>query len=189
MLNRCEHGREEGALLSILVAVAALSRQQYPQLNDRARFEKLHRQYHDWTHREIEFRGTLINTDHLLTPGCACQLVHEAALPPDLRIDHHFADPSSISVRAGGAPEHTVLISPAWLPNLADQTRRRAGERTGDRQTAPASQNLPSQPTSSSEACSSTITSRLSTGRRRPRALAGATARPCWPSWSTSRTG
>lgn len=60
-----------------------------------------------------------------------CQLVHEAALPPDLWVDHHFADSSSLSIRAGGPPEHTVLISPAWLQHLADQTRRRAGKRTG----------------------------------------------------------
>lgn len=117
------HGREEGALLNILVAVAALARQSHPALGDRAGFEALLRQYHNWT-IEVEFRGTPVDTDHLLYTWLRCHLVHEATLPPDIRIDHDFTAPASLSIRAGGPPEHTVLLSPGWLDHLADQTRR-----------------------------------------------------------------
>lgn len=117
------HGRGEGALLNILVAVAALARQRHPALGDRAGFEALLREYHNWT-IEVEFRGTLVNTDHLLYTWLRCHLVHEATLPPDIRIDHDFADPASLSIRAGGPPEHTVLLSPGWLNHLTEQTQR-----------------------------------------------------------------
>lgn len=126
-----KHGRDEGALLSILVAVAALARRQHPSLGDRAGFETLLREFHDWT-IEVEFRGALVDTDHLLYKWLRCHLVHEAAMPPDIRIDYDFTDPTSLSVRAGGPPEHTLLLTPAWLQHLTDQTRQQT-RATGDK--------------------------------------------------------
>lgn len=119
-----QHDHYEGALLSTLVAVAALARRRYPNAGDREGFQKLLKTFHDWT-IEVEFRGSPVDTDHLLYKWMRCQLVHEAALPPDLRIDHGFTVPDSLSVRAGGGSDRTVLLTPAWINFLIDQTRRR----------------------------------------------------------------
>lgn len=139
-----DHGREDGALLSLLVAVAALARLEYPNLGDRVRFETLLRQYHKWT-IEVEFRGSLVDTDHLLYKWLRCHLVHEAAMPPDIRIDHTIADPTSLTVRAGGPPEHTVLLSPGWLQHLTDETKKRLAQRTNPK--SPAGLKAADEPT------------------------------------------
>ncbi|AMD88192.1 hypothetical protein AXF14_12130 [Actinomyces radicidentis] len=62
----------------------------------------------------VEYRGQQVNLDHLFYKWLRCELVHSAKLPDDLRIDDEFSDPNSRSVRAGGPPEYTVLLSPGW---------------------------------------------------------------------------
>ena len=62
----------------------------------------------------VEYRGQQVNLDHLSYKWLRCELVRSAKLPDDLRIDDEFSDPNSRSVRAGGPPEYTVLLSPGW---------------------------------------------------------------------------
>lgn len=113
------HGRESGAMLSALVAIAAIAKQRYPDAGDRERFESFMRAAHEWT-ISIEFRGQQTELDHLFYKWMRCELVHDASLPIDLRIDHQFADPASLAVRAGGEPEKVAMITPAWFGFLTD---------------------------------------------------------------------
>lgn len=106
--------RREGALLSVLVAVSATAQRVLPDVKgDRSRFETFLKSTHDWK-VEVEYRGGLIDLDHLFYKWLRCSLVHEAALPPDLRFDERVGDSSIWTVRAGGAPDHCVLLSLGW---------------------------------------------------------------------------
>lgn len=109
-----EHHRHEGAFLNVLIAVAATARKTFPEIKgDRESFERFMKTTHDWT-TSIEYRGQQIDVDHFFYKWLRCELIHTAALPIDLRIDNEFADPASYTVRAGGAPDHTVLLTPGW---------------------------------------------------------------------------
>lgn len=110
------------ALLSVLVATAAVARQAYPKLGDHAGFEALLRSSHG-RRISVEFRGQQVDIDHLLYKWLRCQLVHEGALPVDLRIDPNFADPSTLGIRAGGEPDRVLLLTPAWFDFLAGIVR------------------------------------------------------------------
>jgi len=86
------HGRQEGALLSVLVAVAGTSRKRYPKETiggDREAFTKFVgeemktitggvKNFH------IQFRGDLILLQDLLYRFVRCKLAHEAELPEDI---------------------------------------------------------------------------------------------------------
>lgn len=121
LLWRC--GRREGALLSTLVAVGASARRAFPHIKgDRAAFLAFMKTTHGWT-ITVEHRGTQVDIDHLLYKWLRCELVHEASLPPDVRIDDHFEAPDSCAVRAGGAPNYTVLLSPGRYRFLVDALR------------------------------------------------------------------
>lgn len=112
-------GRREGALLSIIVAVAASARRAHPSLTDRAAFVTFLKSRHAWT-ISVEFRGEQWDLDALFYKWLRCELVHEAGLPVDIRIG---ASLTGLEVRAGGPPEDVVLISPDWFGYLADAAR------------------------------------------------------------------
>ena len=117
------YGRREGALLIVLVAVAATAQRTFPGIKgDRAAFEAFMRTTHDWT-IAVEHRGEAVDMDHLFYKWLRCELVHKGSLPPDVRIDDNFPDPMACGVRAGGKPEYTVLLSPGWYPFLASAVR------------------------------------------------------------------
>jgi hypothetical protein len=46
-----------------------------------------------------------------------CELVHDGGLPIDLHFIEN-AEPGELSVRAGGAPNYVLLISPGWFDQL-----------------------------------------------------------------------
>lgn len=120
------HHRREGALLIVLVATAATARKTFPQITgDRASFEAFMKTTHDRT-ISVEYRGQQVDLDHLFYKWLRCELVHTATLPVDLRIDDTFSDPDSCSVRAGGAPNHAVLLSPGWYYFLTSAIRNAA---------------------------------------------------------------
>lgn len=118
-----KNGRREGALLCVLVAISATARQRFPNAaGDRDAFETFMKTTHGWT-IGIEYRGGTVDMDHLLYKWLRCELVHNGALPPDLRIDDDFTDPAACGVRAGGAPAYTVLLSPGWYQFLVQAVR------------------------------------------------------------------
>lgn len=115
------NGRREGAFLMALVAVAAAGRLAHPEIRgDRANFVAFLKDSHNWT-SSVEYRGKQVDLDLLFYKWMRCELVHNGRLPIDLRIDNSFADPRSCTVRAGGKPDYTVLVSPGrfWFLSSA----------------------------------------------------------------------
>jgi hypothetical protein len=112
-------GRREGALLLTMVAVAASARLAHPGLADRDCFVTFLKTRHSWT-ISVEFRGEQWDLDALFYKWLRCQLVHEAGLPVDIRIDNSL---TGLEVRAGGAPEFLLLIAPGWFDYLACTAR------------------------------------------------------------------
>ncbi len=109
-----DHCRYEGALLVALLAVQATARKAHPRKRDREAFEEFLRGAHT-TSVSVEYRGSLVDVDHLFWKWLRCELVHTGSLPVDLRIDCGFADPGHLVIRAGGHPDFTVLITPGWF--------------------------------------------------------------------------
>jgi len=111
-----EHEHHEGALLNVLVAVAASARKQYPKLKDRESFVaflepeivKISR----ISMAGIAFRDKMWTPAELFYKWFRCQLVHEGELP----IDAQFVDKgSALFVQAGGDPGPPLQISYAWF--------------------------------------------------------------------------
>ena len=59
-----ENGREEGAFLSALIAVAATARLSYPKMKDRECFEQFLRDTHS-VRLSVEYRGKCHSIDHI----------------------------------------------------------------------------------------------------------------------------
>jgi len=116
-------GRREGALLNVLVAVAATAQITHPCVRgDRKRFVAFLRSNHSWR-ISIEYRGQQVDVDELLYKWLRCELVHKAEIPVDIRIDDGFADPDTCSIQAGGSPEYEVLLSPGWYDFLVQSVK------------------------------------------------------------------
>ena len=114
-----ENGRQEGAFLSALVAVAATSRRRFPDhkaVRDREAFERFVAAAHT-VHLSVEYRGKVHPIEHVLYKWLRCELVHEGEIPIDIAFmpDDH---PDALSVRAGGAPEFVLMFSHGWLHHL-----------------------------------------------------------------------
>ena len=112
-------GRREGALLLAMVALAASARRAHPGTTDRDAFVTFLKSRHAWT-ISVEFRGDQWDLDALFYKWLRCELVHEAGLPVDIRIDNSL---TGLGVRAGGAPEFLLLIAPGWFDYLASTAR------------------------------------------------------------------
>ncbi|MGD0247945.1 MAG: hypothetical protein ABSB75_02725 [Candidatus Limnocylindrales bacterium] len=112
-------GRRKGALLSIMVAVAASARRAHPGLKDRDAFVTFLKSRHAWT-ISVESRRVLWDLDALFYQWLRCELAHEAGLPVDIRIDDSLG---GLEVRAGGPPTYLVSISPDWFNHLAYAVR------------------------------------------------------------------
>jgi len=114
-----ENGRQEGAFLSALVAVAATSRRRFPNrkvVSDREAFEWFVSAAHT-VHLSVEYRGEVHPIEHVLYKWLRCELVHEGEVPFDIAFmpDDY---PGSLSVRAGGVPEFVLKFSHGWLHHL-----------------------------------------------------------------------
>jgi hypothetical protein len=105
------NGRREGALLNVLIAVAASSRDAHPSLGDHKAFVQFLKSTHQWT-MSVEFRGQQVDVDEMFYTWLRCELVHTGSLPMDIRIADEL---DGLSLRAGGAPDYVVLVSPAWF--------------------------------------------------------------------------
>ena len=109
--------RREGAFLVALVAVAARARREYPRpASDRDAFER----FIESRFRlriSIEFRGELRPLERVFYKWMRCELVHDGGLPVDLRFMEN-TEPGELSVRADGAPNYVLLISPSWFDQL-----------------------------------------------------------------------
>ncbi|MEV4201084.1 hypothetical protein [Micromonospora globbae] len=105
--------RREGALLSLLVALSAAARIEYPNTGDGAAFRRFLAARHTWN-ISVEHRGQLVTVDQLMWKWLRCELAHEATLPFDVQFYEPAADPGGLVIRAGGAPSYCVLLSAEW---------------------------------------------------------------------------
>lgn len=114
-----EHGRLEGAFLSVLVAVAASARRQFPDrkaVGDRESFERFLTGAHS-VRISLEYRGECYPVEHIFYKWLRCELVHEGGVPVDIQFMPDNK-PGFMSIRAGGAPEYVLKISHGWFYNL-----------------------------------------------------------------------
>ena len=107
-----KNGREEGAFLSTLIAVAATARLRYPKMKDRECFEQFLRDAHLPILR-VEYRGECQPIEHIFYKWLRCQLVHEGGLPIDIQFMR-----GTMSLRAGGAPEYIMKIGHGWFDHM-----------------------------------------------------------------------
>ena len=114
-----ENDRFEGAFLNALIAVAATSRQHYPDLKksgDRKPFEAFLRNALGSIRLGVEFRGKHYPIETILYTWLRCELVHEGSVP----IDIEFIDHDGLTVRAGGAPNYILKLSRGWFHFLIE---------------------------------------------------------------------
>ena len=111
-----KQGRQEGAFLSALIAVAATSRKRYPRANDRECFEQFLRDSHT-ARLSVEYHGECHPIEHVFYKWLRCQLVHEGGIPFDIQFMEE-TEHRSVSVRAGGAPEYILKIGIGWFNHM-----------------------------------------------------------------------
>jgi hypothetical protein len=111
-----DRGRQEGAFLSVLIAVAATARRRYPKMKDREAFEQFLRDSHSVT-LSVEYRGECRPIERVFYKWMRCQLVHEGGIPVDIEFMQDV-EPGSMSVRAGGAPEFILKIGTGWFQHM-----------------------------------------------------------------------
>jgi hypothetical protein len=111
-----DKGRQEGAFLSALIAVAATARKRYPETRDREAFEQFLRDSHTVT-LSVEYRGECQPIEHVFYKWLRCQLVHEGGIPVDIQFMQDV-QPGSMTVRAGGAPEYILKIGTGWFHHM-----------------------------------------------------------------------
>jgi hypothetical protein len=93
-------GRKHGALISVLVGIAAASKRRYPDIKeDRKSFEKF---VVDETPCRLSanFRGDMYSAETMIYKWFRCELIHSAGLPPDLVMVE--GESGVLSLRAGG---------------------------------------------------------------------------------------
>lgn len=122
------NGQREGALMSVLVAVAATSRKRYPMpCKDREAFTKfVGEEMKTITGAGgvlVKFREEMISLQELLYKFVRCELAHEAKLPED--IVFNLDDSLKLEVK-----DTQVIISTGLIHTLADaviKARENAG--------------------------------------------------------------
>jgi hypothetical protein len=127
-----QHGRQEGALLSALTAVAATSRLRYPNrkaVKDGDAFKQFLESAHS-VRLTVEFRGEMHSIEHILYKWLRCELVHEGGIPVDVQFVED-KEPGVLSVRAGGKPEFVLKFSRGWFHHLL-QSVEEAPENRGN---------------------------------------------------------
>jgi hypothetical protein len=113
-----QNNRKEGALLSVLIAVAAAASAKYPTLRDRERFEKYVQESLN-VRFSVEFRGEMHPLEGVFYKFLRCELVHEGGLPQDIKFAEEEQE-NTMSVRAGGAPDYLLIVGTGWYFHLVD---------------------------------------------------------------------
>ena len=65
----------------------------------------------------VEYRGEQWPLEQIFYKWFRCEIVHQGGLPVDVLVLED-TDPGELSVRAGGAPEYVLLVSPGWFDQL-----------------------------------------------------------------------
>jgi hypothetical protein len=109
-----EGGEVAPSLLACTV-VAARARRQYPDAGDGDGFRRLIRESLS-VELSVEFRGQQQPIEQLLYKWVRYELVHTAAVALDIEIDDELGP--GLVIRAGGAPEYILKLSPGWFEFL-----------------------------------------------------------------------
>lgn len=110
-------GRLEGALLSACVAVAGAARIAKPDLRDRDAFIQFLQERHMLAIKSVEYRRKLWSIEEIFYYWMRCEIVHTATLPVDIGWMKPV-EPGAFGLRAGGAPDNKLLITPAWVDHF-----------------------------------------------------------------------
>lgn len=111
-----QEGRRGSGLLLACVGVAARARREYPEARDGDAFARLVADHIPGS-LSTEFRGELWPIERLLYTWVRCELIHTGAVPLDIEIDDGLGY-EGLSIRAGGAPELLLKLSPSWFDFL-----------------------------------------------------------------------
>ncbi|MDH4240222.1 MAG: YhcH/YjgK/YiaL family protein [Phycisphaerae bacterium] len=90
------NGRKEGALLSVLVAVAATSKKRYPKVkSDKEAFikfagEEMFKITGGIRKYRLKFRNEIITLEDLLYKFVRCELAHEGNIPEDIVFEENY---------------------------------------------------------------------------------------------------
>jgi len=122
-----DNGRYEGALLSVLIAVAGTSRKRYSQegqIGDAEAFKNFLRKdlyeiFKIGGDFRVKFRGKTILLEELLYHNMRCKLVHEAKLPYDVVFEP--GPPQTMGVKVA---EDKITISSGILDFLREAVRK-----------------------------------------------------------------
>lgn len=114
--------RGEGALLLALVAVVARARQDFPKPTGEAECFRRYVESKMPQRISVEYRGEQWPIERLFYTWIRCEIVHAGGLPIDLGFADN-AEPGELMIRAGGAPEYRVLVSPGWFEQLVAWAR------------------------------------------------------------------
>ena len=110
-------GRREGAFLLVIVAVVARARQDFPKpMGDAECFRRFIESRFP-LRLSVEYEGKLWPIEDVFYKWFRCEIVHQGGLPESLRLMDNVG-PDELSVRAGGAPEKVLLVSPGWFHQL-----------------------------------------------------------------------
>jgi len=114
-----KEGRHEGALLSVLIAIAATSKRRYSKLGDGEAFRKFVQDEFETIFGisvkdsfNVDFRGTSLPLENLLYKFVRCELAHEAALPADVV----FEPTQELAIRTQG---NRIVFAGPWADKLA----------------------------------------------------------------------
>lgn len=110
-------GRREGAFLLAIVAVVVRAREDFPKpMREGESFRRYIESIFP-TRISVEYRGKLWPIEDVFYKWFRCEIVHGPGLPVDVGLTEDAA-PDELSVRAGGAPEYKLLVSPGWFHKL-----------------------------------------------------------------------
>ena len=111
-------GRREGAFLLAIVAVIVRARRDYPKppFSEGEAFRRFIESRFG-PRLSVEFRGDLWPIERVFYKWFRCEIVHAGGMPVDIKFKDD-AEPDELSVRAGGAPDYELLISPGWFDQL-----------------------------------------------------------------------
>lgn len=109
--------RRESAFLLAIVAVIVRARHELPDANgDGERFCRYVESRFP-TRISVEYRGEQLPIERVFYKWFRCEIVHAGGLPVDIGFVEN-AEPGELIVRAGGAPDYRLLVSPGWFDQL-----------------------------------------------------------------------
>ncbi len=110
-------GRREGAFLLAIIAVVARARQDYPPPVSESDAFRRFVESRFGPRLSVEFRGKQWPLERIFYKWFRCELVHQGGLPVDI-VFREDVPSEELSVRAGGAPEYVLMVSPGWFDQL-----------------------------------------------------------------------